>query len=209
MVLSGKHVILAMIMLTALLLGGCVAAETGPTAGQEAASLQSTTQVLPDNGDIEPTGPSPTQHPQSARETFAGAEVLAEGQNLRYNSYERLFQVITTQQALDSFWQTYLPGTPLPQVDFQRSFVLAGIQGLKSTGGFGISFTGLEQEGDEVRVITKWTEPGCSDIVDMGITQPYTVLRVDSSLLTNGGTLSFLFETETGRHLGRVSAPIP
>ncbi|MGD8905011.1 MAG: hypothetical protein PVI67_15720 [Anaerolineae bacterium] len=60
-----------------------------------------------------------------------------------------------------------------------------------------------------MRVITKWTEPGCSDIVDMGITQPYTVLRVDSSLLTSGGTLSFLFETETGRHLGRVSAPIP
>jgi hypothetical protein len=196
-------------MLTALLLGGCGAAETGPTAGQEAASPQSTAQVAPDNGDIERTGPSPTQHPQSAREIFAGAEVLAEGQNLRYNSYEPFFQVITTQQALDSFWQTYLPGTPLPQVDFQHSFVLAGIQGNKSTGGFGISFTGLEQEGDNVRVITDWTEPGCSDIVDMGITQPYTVLRADSSLLTNGGALSFLFETETGRHLGSVSATIP
>ena len=207
--MSGKHVILVMTILTALLLGSCGAAGTGPTAGQEAASPQSATQVLPGNGDIEPTGPRPAEQPQSARETFAGAEVLSEGQNLRYNSYQRLFQVITTQQALDSFWQTYLPGTPLPQVDFQRSFVLAGIQGLKSTGGYGISFTGMEQEGDEVRVITKWTEPGCSDIVDMGITQPYTVLRVDSSLLTNGGALIFLFETEIGRHLGGVSATIP
>ena len=198
-----------MTVLTALLLGGCGAAGTGPTAGQEAASPQSTTPVLPGNGDIEPTGPRPTEHPQSTRETFAGAEVLSEGQNLRYDSFEPLFQVITTQQALDSFWQTYLPGIPLPQVDFERSLVVAGIQGQKSTGGYGISFTGLEQEGDEVRVITKWTEPGCSDIVDMGLTQPYTVLRADSSLLTNGGALIFLFETETGRHLGRVSATIP
>jgi hypothetical protein len=208
MVLPGKHIMLVT-MLTALLLGGCGAAETGPTAGPVATSPQSTTQVQPDNKDIQPTGPSPAQHPQSARETFAGAEVLSEGQNLRHNSYERLFQVITTQQALDSFWQTYLPGTPLPQVDFQRSFVLAGIQGPKSTGGYGISFTGLEQEGHEVHVITKWTEPGCCDIVDMGLTQPYTVLRVDSSLLTNRGAIIFLFETETGRHLGRVSATIP
>ena len=161
------------------------------------------------NGDIAPSGPMPTEPPPPARQTFAGAEVLSEGQNLRYSSPERLFQVITTQQALDSFWQTYLPGITLPQVGFDRSFVLAGIQGQKSTGGFGISFTGLEQEGDEVRVITKWTEPGCSDSVDMGFTQPYTVLRVDSTLLANRGALVFLFETEPGRHLGRASATIP
>lgn len=208
--MSGRLCVLVSIILAALLLSGCAAGEAGLTAGPVAASPQPTIGVLPGNGDIEPTGPRPTEQPQSARETFAGAKLLSEGQNLRYESFEPLFQVITTQQALRSFWQTYLPpGTPLPQVDFEHSFVLAGIQGNKSTGGFGISFTSLQQQGDEVRVITDWTEPGCSDSVDMGFTQPYTVLRVDSSLLTNNGALIFLFETETGRNLSRVSATIP
>ena len=207
--MSGRPFILVVALLGALLLSGCVAGEAGLTTGPVEASPQPTTAVLPGNGDIEPTGPRPTQQPQSARETFAGAETLSEGQNLRYDSFEPLFQVITTQQALGSFWQAYLPGITLPQVDFERSFVLAGIQGEKSTGGFGISFTGLEQHGNEVRVITRWTEPGCSDAVDMGFTQPYTVLRVDASLLASKGALVFLFETDAGRHLGRVRASIP
>jgi hypothetical protein len=210
MVMSGRLIVLVPIVLAVLLLSGCAAGEGSLTAGPVAASAQPTIGVLARNGDIEPTGPRPTEQPQSARETFSGGEVLSEGQNLRYESFEPLFQVITTQQALRSFWQTYLPpGAPLPQVDFEHSFVLAGIQGNKSTGGFGISFTGLQPQGDEVRVITDWTEPGCSDIVDMGFTQPYTVLRVDSSLLTSSGALIFLFETETGRHLGRVPATLP
>lgn len=168
------------------------------------------TEELRGNGDIAPDGPRPTEALPPARETFAGSQVLSEGQSARYDHSERLFQVITTQQALSSFWQTYMPqGTAPPEVDFQRSFVLAGFQGVRSTGGYGISFAGLAQDGDEVRVMTAWREPGASDSVDMAFTQPYTVLRVDSSLLASRGALVFLFETEAGRELGRVLATIP
>lgn len=207
--MAGRFCTLLSIILAGLLLVGCAAGETGLTTGPLSASPQPT-EALARSGDIAPAGPRPTEPPPPARETFAGAEVLSEGQNLQYDRPEPLFQVITTQKALDSFWQSYMPqGTPLPQVDFERSFVLVGIQGNMSTGGYGISFTGLEQHGDEVRVITQWAEPGCSDSVDMGFTQPYTVLRVDSTLLTDRGALVFAFETEAGRNLGRASATIP
>lgn len=209
MVVSDRLLVLVSTILAALLLSGCGAVEPDLTAAPVAASPQQPADALPANGDIEPTGPRPTQHPQSVRETFAGADMVSQGQNLRYGSPEPLFQVITTQQALDSFWQAYLPGTTMPQVDFQSSFVLAGIQGVKSTGGYGISFTGLEQNGDEVRIMTELTEPAASESVDMTFTQPYTVLRVDSKALAAHGALTFVFETEAGTELGHAQATIP
>jgi hypothetical protein len=209
MLVSGRLLVLIPAILTALLLSGCGAGEDGLTTARVAASPQPKTGVLPGNGDIEPTGPGLAGRLPPTRETFVGTEVLSQGQNLRHNSPQPLFRVITTQQTLRSFWQTYLSqGATTPQVDFQRSFVLAGIQGVKPTGGYSISFTGLEQDGNEVRVITEWTEPAGTDSVDMTFTQPYTVLRVDSTLLTSKGALFFVFETGAGRKLGRVAASI-
>jgi hypothetical protein len=208
--LPGGLAALVSVLLAGLLLVGCGAEEAGLTSGPETASTQPTTEVFPRNGDIEPAGPKPTEAPQIGWQTFAGSEVLSEGQSLRYESSEPLFKVITTQQALDSFWQTYLSqGMTPPQVDFERSFVLVGIMGVKSTGGYGISFTGLEQDGDVVRVITEWTEPAGADSVDMSFTQPYIVLRVDSTQLASPGALVVFFETEAGQQLGRVPATIP
>jgi hypothetical protein len=166
-------------------------------------------QAVPRDGDIEPTGPRPTDPPPAGAVTFAGAEVLAGGQSLRYDDPEPLFQVITTQQALNEFWQAYMPrGMTRPQVDFGNSFVLVGIQGAKSSGGYGISFTGLEQAGDQVRVITQWTEPAGDEPVEMTFTQPYVVVRVDAAQLATRGALTFVFETEAGQELGRMSAAV-
>jgi hypothetical protein len=166
-------------------------------------------QAAPRDGDIEPSGPRPTEPPLPGRETFAGAEVLAKGQSLRYEDAEPLFQVITTQQALNELWQTYMPrGVNRPEVDFGNAFVLVGIQGAQSSGGYDIFFTGLEQEGQQVRVLTQWTEPAGDEPVEMTFTQPYVVIRVDTSLLESKGALTFLFETEAGQELGRVPATI-
>lgn len=208
--MPGRLAILISALLAGLLLAGCGTGEVGLTAGSEAALPQQPAQTHPGNRDIEPTGPLTTGPPPPIRQSFAGSQVLSEGQNLRYSSYEPLFQVITTQGTLDSFWQTYLPqGPTAPQVDFARSFVLAGIQGVKSTGGYAISFTGLEQDGQELRVTTEWIEPVCDEPASMSFTQPYTVLRVDSAMLTEKGALVFVFETERGKQLGRVAAIIP
>lgn len=208
--MSGRLLVPVSAILAALLLSACGAGEDGLKAVPGAASPQPTTGVLPANGDIEPTGPRPTQPPRPAGETFAGAELLSQGQNLRYSSPKPLFQVITTEGALKSFWQTYLAqAATTPEVDFERAFVLTGIQGAKSTGGHSISFTGLEQDGNEVRVITELTEPDASESVDMTFTQPYIVLRVNSTRLASRGALVFVFETEAGEELGRVPTTIP
>ena len=91
-------------------------------AGPGVPSPQPATEALHSSGDSAPSGPRPMEPLPLAGETFAGAELLSEGQNLRYDSAEPLFQVITTQQALDSFWQAYLPGMLPHEVDFARGY---------------------------------------------------------------------------------------
>jgi hypothetical protein len=180
------------------------------TSGGELARVaKAAGPAAPRDGDIEPSGPRPTAPLPPGRETFAGAEVLAQGQSLRYEDSEPLFQVITTQQALNELWQTYMPrGVTRPEIDFGNAFVLVGIQGAKSSGGYDIFFTDLQQAGEEVRVITQWTEPAGDEPVEMTFTQPYVVVQVDASLLTSKGALTFLFQTEAGQELGRVPATI-
>jgi hypothetical protein len=174
--------------------------------GQE---LGRVSEAVVQDGDIAPTGPRPTEPAPPASEVFAGAQVLAEGEHLQYDDPQPRFLVITTQEGLNEFWQTYLPGVkPVPQVDFKGSFVLAGIQGAKSSGGYSIRFSALKESGDTVRVITDLVEPAPDEPAEMVFTQPYIVVQVNVEQLATRGALTFIFETSSGEELARMSATV-
>jgi hypothetical protein len=176
--------------------------DTGEQVGHETTSLAQ-------NRDVEPIEPVSTEPPPPVSEAFSGAQVLAEGDRLPYEDPKPLFLVITTQQGLDQFWKTYLPGGGgAPQVDWTDAFVLAGIQGNKSTGGYHIRFVGIEQQGEEVRVITELVTPPPDQPVDMAFSQPYMVVLVDAEPLSTRGALTFVFETPAGVDLACVSATV-
>jgi hypothetical protein len=178
--------------------------ETG--GGEE---LEQVKMAFAQNRDIEPKEPKPTEPGMVASEVFAGAEVIAEGEHLRYEDAEPRFFALTSQQALEEFWQAFRPEAgAVPALDFGESFVLAGIQGAKNSGGYDIRFTSLEQSGDEVRVVTEMAEPPADEPVEMTFTQPYIVIRVDKDQLSSRGTLTFVFQAADGELLEQVPATV-
>lgn len=167
------------------------------------------TAALAENRDLEPTGPKPTEPLPSAGELFAGAQVLAKGDQLRYEDPEPRFFVFTTQPELEGFWQTYQPAVrSVPQVDWTGAFVLAGIAGNKSTGGYDIRFVDFEQEGHEVRVVTELVTPPADQPAEMAFTQPYLVILVEAETLASRGALNFIFATPAGEALAELSATV-
>jgi hypothetical protein len=175
--------------------------------------LSQVVQTVGENRDLEPVGSRPTNAPAPGVGTvpFPGATVLAQGLQLAYDNPSPRFLVVTGEDGWTEFWQTYAPEgqRAAPPVDWGTAFVLAGIQGNKSTGGYSIAFAGLEQVGDEVRVTTRLTQPEAGGIAEPAFTQPYTIVQVELARLASRGELSFVFETEGGEELGRVTHAIP
>lgn len=140
--------------------------------------------------------------------SIAGGTLIAQGNHLRYEASDPLFLIITDQEEWQAFWETYAPDgqTTPPPMEFSTSFVLVGVAGARSTGGYEINFSRLEQSGDEIRVTTQLREPAPDDAVEMAFTEPYVILSVACRRLPEDrGHLSFVFETPEGVELGRIS----
>ncbi len=187
----GFH-IACLIAVASLALLGCTS--EGPAAPDTVATATTQRQGRPE----ETAGP------------MQGATVLAGGQQLAVDDPEPEFLVIADESTWSTFWQTYAPEghTESPDVDFDSSFVLVGIQGAKSTGGYDIAFSGLRLDGDQLHVLTDLEEPVSGESAEAAFTQPYTIVQVDSERVASGGALTFIFETEDGRELARVTETI-
>jgi hypothetical protein len=194
------------VMLAGLTLVAC--------APEEAASLRAATLASPTDEAERPLGPDVASGeevqvatPPLASVPVPGATVLAQGLQLKYEEPNPRFFVIADDGAWADFWQTYTPEgqTASPPVDFGTSFVLVGVQGVKSTGGYNITFSDLRQSGDEVHVVTDLREPAPGESAEMAFTQPYIIVQVESAHLTTRGPLTFIFETAAGQELGRVT----
>lgn len=167
--------------------------------------LGSIVQTISPNPELEPVGEMPVTSPRPA-EPFPGAALVAQGLQLNYDEPEPRFLVFGDEAAWTAFWKTYRPegGRTGPSVDFASKFVLVGLQGNKSTGGYGITFTSLEQMGQEIYVVTGLAEPEAGSIVEPTFTQPYVIVQVDRAQVAGWASLTFVFRTEAGEELGRV-----
>ena len=136
-----------------------------------------------------------------------GAKVLVQGLQLSYKDRDPRFFVIADEDAWIDFWETYTPDgkTAGPSVDFRVSFVLIGVQGVKSTGGYSITFSDLRQSGHKVHVVTDFKEPAPGESVEMAFTQPYIIVQIELARLTTRGLITFIFETATGQEVGLVA----
>ncbi len=190
----GLAVLMGLLLLAGAAVAGCTP-ESAATPGPE----------------VSARGEVAIEEPGPASEPFKGATVLSEGDQLRYEELDAEFLVITDQESWASFWRSYAPEgqTEAPQVNFDTAFVLVGVQGVKSTGGYEISFRDLEQSGDEVRVLTDIQEPAAGEQAEAAFTQPYTIVEVDTARLTAPGPLTFVFETDSGERLGQVTQTVP
>lgn len=106
--------------------------------------------------------------------------------------------VITSQKQWQSVWKASDINQPLPQIDFNKAFVIAAFQGKQMNGGHGIQIQDVcaDKRSLSVSVQNRVPEQGCA--VTQAIINPYHFVRIDrSSLPSSLGNLSVNFDEET------------
>lgn len=105
-------------------------------------------------------------------------EVLLEGTHGGYKDAE--FMVIDNSKDLKQIY-THLnkirkPGFPIPKINFEKELVLALFMGEKSSGGYTILISEIEEVKDKVHVFIKKTKPeGMAATV---ITRPFYFCKI-------------------------------
>ncbi len=72
-------------------------------------------------------------------------------------------------------------GTPLPTVDFSKSYVIGVFAGTKPSGGYSIEVSRVSDSGDTRTVAITLMKPGSDCITSQAITSPYQIVSVPLS----------------------------
>ena len=90
--------------------------------------------------------------------------------------------VFTGADEFTALWQAHIsesmPAMPAPAVDFATSMVIAVFRGEKSSGGFGVQITRIE-ELDAIVVHYELSDP--RGVVTMALTQPFDIVAIPVS----------------------------
>lgn len=93
--------------------------------------------------------------------------------------------VITDQSEWESFWSelnaNVQPVPDLPEIDFSREMVIAVTLGMRSTTGYSVNITGVDEEEDSITVTYLEMQPPWDAIVGQALTQPYHVIKIQKS----------------------------
>ena len=73
------------------------------------------------------------------------------------------------------------PGFSIPEIDFSKETVIAVFMGEKTTGGYGVIVEDVKEEKGKLVVAIKETKPGSKNMVTMAITQPFCIVKINSS----------------------------
>ncbi|MFD0964189.1 protease complex subunit PrcB family protein [Pseudofulvibacter geojedonensis] len=74
------------------------------------------------------------------------------------------------------------PGFPIPsKIDFSKETVVAVFMGQKNTGGYAVSVQEVIELDGKVKVFIEEKSPGKKDMVTMAITQPFCVVKINTS----------------------------
>jgi hypothetical protein len=108
-----------------------------------------------------------------------------------------LAEVYRTDVDFASFWARHTRNTweapPVPVVDFASQIVAAVFRGTKSSGGYGVEVTSVDEEeggggGGDLVVNFLTSDPSPGDMTSMALTQPYHIVKIDHS---GGGEVTF------------------
>jgi hypothetical protein len=87
--------------------------------------------------------------------------------------------VVRTAAEWKALWKAHAPSQPMPAVDFTKSMVIGVFLGSRSTGGYGVTITGIESDGGSVTVSYREERPGARDMLAQVITFPHHLVRVE------------------------------
>ena len=109
---------------------------------------------------------------------------------------ERENQLITNEQAFESFWNelhgNVLPIPALPEVDFESEMVIAVILGLRSNGGYAVNIERIVQQNGTTGIEVKEEIPAAECGTAQVISSPYHIIKLQRL----SGDLVFVDEQE-------------
>jgi uncharacterized protein (DUF885 family) len=105
--------------------------------------------------------------------------VLATGYNSSYQG-ARSVQLIMNQADWEAAWRLNNRGSsgPMPEVNFNTRAVVITYQGLKRTGGYGISIAEIRREGTMLVVRVNEQSPKAGDFVTEALTSPFVAVSL-------------------------------
>jgi len=105
--------------------------------------------------------------------------VLATGYTSGYQG-GRTLQLITNQSDWVNAWSVIGRGSsgPMPEVNFNTRAVIIAHQGLKNTGGYGISIAEIRREGTSLTVRVNEQSPKAGDVVTEAQTSPFVAVSI-------------------------------
>lgn len=128
---------------------------------------------------------------------------------LSWGLVERTEAVIRNERELRKLWIAIhstpgreLPVAPRPEVDFRTEMVIAIGMGRRSSGGYRISVTRVEDTGDKLRVFYETHSPGPNCLVPQSMTSPVELIRlqrVDKRIVFAGGNVVVTCDSPTRR----------
>lgn len=104
----------------------------------------------------------------------AAFNVLSEGQDAGSMTERKNYRIKDAEQ-LQALWQM-VKGEDAPFVDFERYEVLAIFDGTRSSGGYSVAVTAVEDTATERAITITRTAPGDTCITTQAITSPYTIV---------------------------------
>jgi hypothetical protein len=87
--------------------------------------------------------------------------------------------VVRTPEEWKAIWEEHGGGQPMPAVDFAKSMVVGVFLGSRSTAGYRVTITGIDNAGGSVAVTYREDRPGARDILAQVITSPHHLVRLE------------------------------
>ncbi|MDQ3472706.1 MAG: protease complex subunit PrcB family protein, partial [Acidobacteriota bacterium] len=119
-------------------------------------------------------------------------------------------QLIMNQGEWENAWRLNNRGSsgPMPEVNFNTRAVVIAYQGLKRTGGYGISIAEIRREGTTLTVRVNEQSPKPGDFVTEALTSPFVAVSIPRP--PDGSIVKFVDEVnkiEQNRNVKERSYP--
>lgn len=112
-------------------------------------------------------------------------EVLAEGVNSASISERKNYAVYTEADFARLWGMAYGDDAPaLPEIDFNRMYVIGVFAGEQSSGGHGINVSRVTDEGGTRTIAITLTAPGAGCVTTQALTSPFQLITVPTSSAT-------------------------
>lgn len=138
------------------------------------------------------SGSSPTNVKQDSTEQW---NIISKGTQCLID--ETSNYLIKTTGDFEKEWTRAFDGMDMPpekpEVDFTKSWVIAGYMGEKSNGGFQMDIDSIINKNDTLIITIKHIQPGVNCISSMAIEYPYMFTVIDKSSAVN---TDFIIVTE-------------